>query len=62
MTPLGWHTLFEMLAYAVGYRLFLRERRRLVPPGLRDRERSLMVGVGAIYGAALDAKLSFTET
>lgn len=48
-----------MLAYAVGMRVFLRERRRLAPPGLRDGERSLMVGVGAICGAAIGAKLSF---
>ncbi len=59
MSPLAWHTVFEMLAYAVGMRVFLRERRRLSPPGLRDRDGSLMVGVGAICGAAIGAKLAF---
>lgn len=59
MTPLALHTAFELLAYAVGTQLFLRERHRLAPPGLHDRERSLVITVGAIVGAALGAKLAF---
>lgn len=58
-SPVLLHTVFEMMAYAVGFRLFLRERRRLDPPGLASADGSVAVGVGAIVGAALGAKLSF---
>ena len=59
MTPLALHTVFEVLAYAVGFQVFLRERRRLALPALTDPDRSVVVGVGAIIGAALGAKLAF---
>ncbi|HEV2606576.1 MAG TPA: prolipoprotein diacylglyceryl transferase family protein [Xanthomonadaceae bacterium] len=59
MTPIALHTVFEVLAYAVGFRLFLRERRRLAPPGLTSTDSSVAIGVGAIVGAALGAKLAF---
>src|SRR5436190_19393737 len=54
-----WHLAFEMLAYTVGFRLFLRERRRLALPSLADSGATVAVGAGAILGAALGAKLSF---
>ena len=59
MTPIALHTVFEVLAYAVGFRLFLRERIRLAPPGLASADSSVAVGVGAIVGAAFGAKLAF---
>ncbi len=59
MTPFALHTVFEMLAYAAGFQIFLRERRRLALPALNEPDRSVAVGVGAIVGAALGAKLAF---
>ncbi|WP_395681045.1 prolipoprotein diacylglyceryl transferase [Dokdonella sp.] len=59
MTPVALHSLIEVLAYFVGFRLFLRERRRLALPVLEDRDRSVWIGFGAILGAALGAKLGF---
>jgi len=57
--PIVVHTIFEVLAYMVGFRLFLRERHRLALPALTDPDRSVAVGAGAIIGAALGAKLAF---
>ena len=59
MAPTLVHTLFEAVAYAVGFRLFLRERRRSALPALADRESSLAIGIGAIFGAALGAKIAY---
>ena len=59
MAPLAWHTAFEVAAYFVGMRLFLWQRRRLAPPVLADRDRTLWIGVAAICGAALGAKLGY---
>lgn len=59
MTPYLVHTIFEAAAYALGFRLFLRERRRLSMPALSDRDAGLAVGVGAIFGAALGAKIAY---
>jgi len=59
MTPVALHSLIEVLAYFVGFRLFLRERRRLALPVLEDSDRSVWIGFGAILGAALGAKLGF---
>ncbi len=59
MTPVLLHTLFEMAAYSVGFRLFLHERRRLALPALGNREHSLAIAVGAIVGAALGAKIAY---
>lgn len=58
-SPVALHTVLEVLAYTVGFRLFLRERRRLALPALDNPDRSVAVGVGAIVGAALGAKLAF---
>ena len=59
MAPWAWHTAFEVAAYFVGMRLFLWQRKRLAPPVLADRDRSLWIGVAAICGAALGAKLGY---
>jgi phosphatidylglycerol---prolipoprotein diacylglyceryl transferase len=59
MPPIAWHTTFEVLAYFAGFRLFLRERRRLALPVLADADRSIWIGVAAIVGAALGAKLGY---
>jgi prolipoprotein diacylglyceryltransferase len=59
MSPTLLHALFEAAAYAVGFRLFLRERRRRALPALADRESSLAIGIGAILGAALGAKIAY---
>jgi prolipoprotein diacylglyceryltransferase len=59
MAPTLVHTLFEAAAYAIGFRLFLRERRRRALPALADRESGLAIVVGAIVGAALGAKIAY---
>ena len=59
MPSFAWHSAFEILAYFIGVRLFLRERRRLALPALADRDNSLWIGVAAIVGAALGAKLAY---
>ena len=59
MPPIALHTAFEVSAYFVGMRLFLWQRRRLALPVLQDRDRSLWIGVAAIVGAALGAKLGY---
>ena len=59
MTPVALHTIVEASAYFVGMQLFLRERRRLALPALADRDHSLAIGVAAIVGAALGAKLGY---
>lgn len=59
MTPVALHTLFEVLAYGVGFRTFLYARRRQVAPALEKTDPLILVGTGAIVGAAIGAKLSF---
>ena len=59
MPPFAWHTAFELTAYFVGMRLFLWQRKRLALPVLEDRDRSLWIGVAAICGAAIGAKLGY---
>ena len=59
MSPVALHTAFEALAYAVGFRTFLRTRRRLAPTAFRHDDHVVWVSIGAIVGAALGAKLSF---
>lgn len=58
-SPATLHLLFEIAAYAVGMRLFLRERRRLRTPALADRDATLWIVVAAALGAALGSKLAF---
>lgn len=59
MTPIALHTVFEMLAYAVGFRLFLWTRRSLAPAAFQHDDHVVWTAVGAIVGAALGAKLAF---
>jgi len=59
MTPVAWHTAFEVAAYFVGFRVFLWQRHRLALPALAGTDRSLWIGVAAIVGAALGAKLGY---
>lgn len=59
MTPVALHTLIEAAAYFIGVRLFIGQRRRLALAVLADSERSLVIGVAAIAGAALGAKLGY---
>jgi phosphatidylglycerol:prolipoprotein diacylglycerol transferase len=59
MTPVALHTLFETVAYAIGFRTFLWTRRTLAPNAFRHDDHVVWVAVGAIVGAALGAKLSF---
>jgi prolipoprotein diacylglyceryltransferase len=59
MSPVVLHTVFETLAYMVGFRSFLWTRRRLAPAAFTDEDHVAWVAVGAIVGAALGAKLSF---
>ena len=59
MTPVALHTVFEMLAYVVGFRTFLWTRKRLAPTAFAHEDEVAWVGVGAIVGAALGAKLSY---
>lgn len=58
LTPVAWHTLFELAAYAVGFRVFLRARRALALPALAGDRAAWLAGA-AIIGAAVGAKLSF---
>ncbi|MEO8671887.1 MAG: prolipoprotein diacylglyceryl transferase family protein [Tahibacter sp.] len=59
MSPVGMHTILEIAAYSIGFRLFLRERQRLSLSALADRDHSLWIGVAAILGAAIGAKLAY---
>ena len=59
MTPVALHTVVEASAYFVGMQLFLWQRRRLALPALADRDHSLAIGVAAIVGAAVGAKLGY---
>jgi prolipoprotein diacylglyceryltransferase len=59
MPAVALHTIIEALAYFVGFRVFLFERRRLALPVLADTDRSVWIAVAAIVGAALGAKLGY---
>lgn len=59
MSPVALHTAFEMLAYAVGFRTFLWTRKKLAPNAFTHDDHVAWIGVGAIVGAALGAKLAF---
>ncbi|HET7843198.1 MAG TPA: prolipoprotein diacylglyceryl transferase family protein [Xanthomonadales bacterium] len=59
MSPVAVHTVFELLAYTVGFRLFLYEKRRLALPALAGPDRGVWIGVAAIAGAAIGSKLGF---
>lgn len=59
MSPIALHTLLEAVAYFIGFRCFLYERRRIAPPALTDDDTSLWIGVAAIASAAIGAKLAY---
>lgn len=59
LSPAGVHTLFEMLAYATGFRVFLWTRNRTVPQAFTNNDKVVVIAAGAIIGAALGAKLSY---
>ncbi|GAB3041788.1 prolipoprotein diacylglyceryl transferase [Oleiagrimonas citrea] len=59
MTPVVWHTVFEVLAYSAGFQTYLWQRRRGVDGSVHDRDLMAVVAVGAIVGAALGAKMSY---
>lgn len=59
MPGVALHTIIEALAYFVGFRVFLFERRRLALPVLADTDRSVWIAVAAIAGAAIGAKLGY---
>ena len=56
---LVWHFVFEALAYFVGFRLYLREKKRLPNSVLADEDHAIWVLVGAALGAALGSKVLF---
>ena len=59
MPAVALHTVVEVLAYVIGFRFFLYERRRLALPVLADTDRSIWIAAAAIAGAALGAKLGY---
>lgn len=61
LAPTGVHTIFEVLAYAIGFRVFLWQRRRAAPGAFREgnSDSVVVIAAGAIIGAALGAKLSY---
>jgi prolipoprotein diacylglyceryltransferase len=59
LAPYWIHTVFEVAAYSLGFRLYLRERRRQALPALASREHAIAVAAGAVIGAALGSKLSY---
>jgi hypothetical protein len=60
MSPVALHTVFEALAYMIGFRTFLWTRRRLAPAAFEHDDHAVWIGVvGAIVGAAVGAKLAF---
>lgn len=59
MTPVLQHTICEMLAYSVGFQIYLWQRRRGVTGTVPDRDQSAVIAVAAIVGAALGAKVSY---
>src|SRR5690348_9370349 len=59
LSPTGVHTLFEALAYATGFRMFLWTRKRTAPQAFHGNDEVVIIAVGAIIGAALGAKLSY---
>lgn len=51
------HGLFELIAYAAGFQLFLWLRRRAPAHPLADTDHALWIGAAAIIGAALGSRL-----
>jgi len=59
VSPAQVHLLFELLAYALGFQLFLHQRRRYPSTAALGRSAHLALLAGAILGAALGARLSW---
>jgi phosphatidylglycerol---prolipoprotein diacylglyceryl transferase len=59
LTSAQLHTLFELAAYAVGFRMFLRERRRFPSTAALVLSTRLALITGAILGAAIGSRLSW---
>lgn len=57
--PAWVHWAFEVLAYAIGFRVYLALRRRQPDYALADRDSNLIVLVFAAMGAALGSKLAY---
>lgn len=57
--PAWVHWVFELLAYTIGFRVYLALRRRSSDYALADRDRNLVVIVAAAMGAALGSKLAY---
>jgi prolipoprotein diacylglyceryltransferase len=56
----GWvHWVFELLAYTIGFRIYLALRRRRLDYALADRDSNLIVIVFAAVGAALGSKVAY---
>lgn len=52
-----WHTLFELLAYFIGFRWFLFEKNRLSSHPLQSTDNLISVFIGVLFGALIGAKL-----
>lgn len=59
LTPTQLHTLFEATAYAVGFRLFLHERKRFATTASLALSTRLALIMGAILGAAIGSRVSW---
>jgi prolipoprotein diacylglyceryltransferase len=57
--PAWVHWAFEILAYAIGFRVYLALRRRQHDYALADRDNNLIVLVFAAVGAALGSKVAY---
>lgn len=57
--PAWVHWGFELLAYAIGFRIYLALRRRQPDYALADRDSNLIVLVAAAAGAAVGSKLAY---
>jgi len=59
VSGVAWHTLFELLAYLVGFQVFLAQRRREPHPALDHAEHRLVIVLGAALGAAIGSRLAY---
>lgn len=57
--PAWVHWVFELLAYTLGFRIYLALRRRQPGYALADRDSNLVVIVSAAMGAALGSKFAY---
>lgn len=57
--PAWVHWVFELLAYTIGFRIYLALRRRQPDYALSDRDSNLVVIVFAAVGAAVGSKIAY---